>query len=452
MITRLLLILVLTIVHCTNMYAQCTPGATIRVGTTCTCNTCTEVTVMSLESYTASGLDDEWIPSWHAESLKAGSVAYRSYGAYYINNPYNGTYDISNTTCRQVWDASTSSACMSAAAATSGQVLSQGVGGPIARSEYAAETNSFGCGDGFSGCSTCTPAWPCIPDAVCAGKASFGHWRGMCQWGSQRWAQAGQTWTWIINHYYNPGNVFLCGSVAPCSPNTTTDFCYGPPAPTVLATGTNCNPTNGTTCGATPSINTSSASCSRSGANSNVPDVWYAFTATSPLHAIHVKGGANFDAVAEVYSTVCSTATLMAPCVNSNGTGQPETITIGSFTPGNTYYIRIYDHAENNNQLLPGGTNFSVCIYNPLTGSVVATDNTPMLQVTPNPGTDMFFVAYTGTATHVSVANMEGKVLDVPISINPGQLTAHLGTLPSGMYCLTAWIDDVPQRCLLVKM
>jgi hypothetical protein len=141
----------------------------------------------------------------------------------------------------------------------------------------------------------------------------------------------------------------------------------------------------------------------------------------------------------------------MAPCANSNGTGQPETITIGSFTPGNTYYIRIYDHAENNNQLLPGGTSFSVCIYNPLTGNV-ATDNIPLLQVTPNPGTGVFYVAYTGSATRVTVTNPEGRILEVPVSVMPAQLTADLGTLPAGIYCLTAWINGAPQRCKLVKM
>ncbi len=364
---KTLMILLLTLLPCLRVWAQpCTPGATIRVGTDCSCNDCTDVTVMSLESYVSSGLDDEWIPSWNIESLKAGAVAYRSYGAYYINNPYSGVYDLANTTCKQVWEAGSSANCVAATTATAGQVLSQGVGGPIARSEYAAETNNFGCGDGFSGCTTCgTPSWPCISDPVCAGKAAFGHWRGMCQWGSQRWAQSGRDYTWILNHYYNPGNVYVCtGSSTACSPVTGNDYCFGPPAPPVLTVGSTCSYTNGTTCGATVSIATGS-SCSVSGSNANVRDVWYAFVATGSAHNIVVQSGENFDAVVEVYGSACSTATRIGTCTNAAGSGLPETVTLTTLTAGSTYYIRVFDYHENAHTSLPGGATFSICVHTP---------------------------------------------------------------------------------------
>jgi hypothetical protein len=44
-----------------------------------------------------------------------------------------------------------------------------------------------------------------ISDSVCAGQTRFGHGRGTCQWGSQRWASgSGKSHTWILEHYY-PG-------------------------------------------------------------------------------------------------------------------------------------------------------------------------------------------------------------------------------------------------------
>jgi hypothetical protein len=44
-----------------------------------------------------------------------------------------------------------------------------------------------------------------ITDSVCSGRTRFGHGRGACQWGSQRWAsQSGKSHTWILEHYY-PG-------------------------------------------------------------------------------------------------------------------------------------------------------------------------------------------------------------------------------------------------------
>src|SRR5262249_22253603 len=54
------------------------PPASIRVGFNCSCATCSTVEVMSLETYTKRGLNDEWIASWTPHSLRAGAIAYRS--------------------------------------------------------------------------------------------------------------------------------------------------------------------------------------------------------------------------------------------------------------------------------------------------------------------------------------------------------------------------------------
>ena len=192
--------------------ASCTPPATIRVGTNCNCTQCTQVEVMSLETYTAQGLNDEWIPSWNSESLKAGSVAYRSFGAWYvINQALPGVnYDIASSTCNQVWTPSLSAACASAAAATAGELLEQNAA--IARSEYSAEANfETGCANGQKGDGSAQ--WPCSSDSLCAGNANSGHGRGMCQWGSQRWAsQRAWTYTQILDHYYNIGGLYRCGT------------------------------------------------------------------------------------------------------------------------------------------------------------------------------------------------------------------------------------------------
>src|SRR5262249_5898809 len=40
------------------------PPATIRVGFNCSCATCSTVEVMTLETYTKRGLNDEWFASW----------------------------------------------------------------------------------------------------------------------------------------------------------------------------------------------------------------------------------------------------------------------------------------------------------------------------------------------------------------------------------------------------
>jgi hypothetical protein len=169
---------------------------------------------MSLETYVARGLNDEWIASWHANSLRAGAVAYRSYGTWYVEHPLTGSYDICSTTCCQVNDADTSASTDAAAARTAGILLERG--GTVFRAEYSAENNAWddpgdglsctntdlSCGDGLAG----SPAagWPCLADGVDVGHGCFGHGRGACQWGTQRWASTqGRSWAWILDHYYN---------------------------------------------------------------------------------------------------------------------------------------------------------------------------------------------------------------------------------------------------------
>ncbi|NSL87846.1 hypothetical protein ECE50_013445 [Chitinophaga sp. Mgbs1] len=175
--------------------------ASIRVGLSCSCLSCSSVKVMSLEAYTESGLDNEWISSWKAASLQAGAVAYRSYGAWHVQHPIRSNYDISSTPCSQAWGSETASSTINAARATAGVYLAKS--GAIFRSEYSAENNNAGCGNGYSGTGS---SWPCISDARCAGRATNGHGRGMCQWGSSFWA-SDKDYRWILNHYYNPGGV-----------------------------------------------------------------------------------------------------------------------------------------------------------------------------------------------------------------------------------------------------
>ena len=175
----------------------------IRVGFTCSCATCSTVQVYSLDTYTRLGLDDEWISSWNSNSLKAGAIAYRSYGAYHVYHPRDANYDICSTTCCQVIDPNDSSSNTdNATAATTEVIVVNASGTEPLFAEYAAENNDTYCADGFTG----RPAdnWPCINDLVDAGQTFNGHGRGMCQWGTQRWAiNQAKDWIWIVNHYYN---------------------------------------------------------------------------------------------------------------------------------------------------------------------------------------------------------------------------------------------------------
>jgi hypothetical protein len=216
--------------------ATCNIPTTIRVGTNCSCLSCTGVTTMSLQYYSESGLDDEWIPSWHTESLKAGSLPYRTYGGYYVQNPVNSNFDIASSTCNQVWNSDIYTAVQSAAQATTGKILTTSTGTNPVRSEYSAENNyggsNYNCSDGYAGGSG---LYPCYSDNICSGTSPSGHGRGMCQWGSQRWANSGKDYNWIVNHYYiatvnykvcseaPPPQIFLSSNLSTiCSGQSTT--------------------------------------------------------------------------------------------------------------------------------------------------------------------------------------------------------------------------------------
>lgn len=194
----------------------------IRVGRNCpSATTCTSVEVYTVQTYCKYVLPAEWFSCWGSlsngmNSLQAGAVAIRSYGVWHVYNPLTANYDICDNTFCQFFGSSQTSNGNAAVDATERYVLAT-AGNAITRSEYSAENNNKGCGDGWSGTGT---TWPCIWDPVCSGIASNGHGRGMCQWGSARWANgtkivlpnacvAGvphgygtKTWQEILTHYY----------------------------------------------------------------------------------------------------------------------------------------------------------------------------------------------------------------------------------------------------------
>lgn len=176
---------------------------------------------VSLTYYSRCVLPSEWIASWGSyaggsNSLNAGAVASRCYAIARINNATStSSYDICATTSCQVYDPSKIYSLTDVAVNyTANWVLLAGTA--VASTEYSAENNSagFSCGDGFT-----QPTGGCVYDPVCAGETRFGHGRGMCQWGTARWAtgrrMAGRVsgdstpngyprrdWMWIVRHYY----------------------------------------------------------------------------------------------------------------------------------------------------------------------------------------------------------------------------------------------------------
>ena len=194
----------------------------IRVGRNCTGTSCTYAQVFSLETYCKYVLPAEIYACWGnltggMNSLQACAVAVRSYGMYYVYNPINASlYDICDNTYCQYMGSVTSTNTNNAVDNTFGYILTNSSG--VVRSEYSAENNNKGCGNGYSGTGT---SWPCINDPVCLNASPNGHGRGLCQWGTVRWATGRlvttsspcsqgnahsygtKTWQQILSHYYS---------------------------------------------------------------------------------------------------------------------------------------------------------------------------------------------------------------------------------------------------------
>ncbi|MEO8513785.1 MAG: SpoIID/LytB domain-containing protein, partial [Ignavibacteria bacterium] len=194
----------------------------IRVGKNCTGTNCTTAQVYSLQTYCKYVLPAEIYACWGnltggMNSLQACAVAVRSYAMYYVYNPINpGLYDICDNTYCQFMGTTLSTNTSTAVDNTFGYILTNGSG--VVRSEYSAENNNKGCGNGYSGTGS---AWPCIYDPVCTNGTPNGHGRGLCQWGTVRWATGRlvttsspcsqgsahtfgtKTWQEILAHYYS---------------------------------------------------------------------------------------------------------------------------------------------------------------------------------------------------------------------------------------------------------
>jgi hypothetical protein len=198
--------------------------ATVRVPRTIRVLYTNVVLYETMEGYCRHVLHKEWIASWGgfpggSNSLQAGAVALRTYAIGFVNQPSAANYDICATTACQVYDPTSTSIPTDAAVNQTAGYVMVSSSGNISRglTEYSSENNQLGmaCGDGFT-----APTGGCLYDPVCAGEQEFGHGRGMCQWGSVKWAtglkfpgnnlsnsvlangQPRRDWAWIVQHYY----------------------------------------------------------------------------------------------------------------------------------------------------------------------------------------------------------------------------------------------------------
>ena len=167
----------------THVGSQTRPPSTIRVFITgswrCNVYASGYVKRVDFKSYVKHVLPNEWIPSWRANSLRAGAMAVKSYAWYWYGQggkwPYKGA-DVMDSVCDQYYNPAVSYASTNAA-------VDYTWGYRLSKNGYVPQTQYY---NGYYG-----------------GARPTGYYYGwLTQWGSKYYADRGYGWQWILQYYY----------------------------------------------------------------------------------------------------------------------------------------------------------------------------------------------------------------------------------------------------------
>ncbi len=157
--------------------ASWTPPSSIRVYRSAT----GEVDIVPFKEYVKHVLPNEWVPTWSAGALRAGAVAVKEYGWYWV---YHGGKqaalgaDVKDNTEDQVYDPNVSYASTDAAVE---EIWAYALlrNGTLFQTQY------------------CAGSYQADPTGDCPWSGPY-----MTQWGSAYYSDQGQTWDWILQFYY----------------------------------------------------------------------------------------------------------------------------------------------------------------------------------------------------------------------------------------------------------
>ncbi len=192
----------------------------------------------------------------------------------------------------------------------------------------------------------------------------------------------------------------------------------------LLTVGTNCvNTTANITSSATnqtDAANGGSPSCGSMG-----EDVWYSFVAPASGNVlISFTSGTITDAVAGIYDGPCTAPTELV-CNDDGGPGLMPQLSSTTLTPGNTYYIRLYDYGGGTGDVdlcitepAPPPTNISCAIPDPIcSGSPInftaQANNTQASSVDPGNNYDCLISQPNPSWYYLKIANGGNLVIDV---------------------------------------
>lgn len=180
------------------------------------CDPAAVVIELPLEEYVKGVIPHEWIPSWQPEALRAGAIAARSYASSWsLRGGRWDCADVDDGTVTQVYRDERFFPTDEAVDATAGVVVVRD--GRVVSAEYSAENSD--------------PTAHGVAEPTCTGTERRGHGRGMCQWGTQRWASGTcanppcnfgafgaepKDHVWMVEHYYPGAQAVSVAPPVPC--------------------------------------------------------------------------------------------------------------------------------------------------------------------------------------------------------------------------------------------
>ncbi|GEM_PF-1287110 len=186
------------------------------------------------------------------------------------------------------------------------------------------------------------------------------------------------------------GNFDICVTTTVAATGNDTDPCNNA---TPLTVSTTCNTSVVDLSGATYEANATNFGTPSCGPLSSEPEVWFSFQApASGIADVQTFAGTVTDAVMEVYSSDCAGTFTSIGC-NDDFVGTMPQLNLTGLTPGQTYYVRLWDYGGGN------GT-FDICVTEPTPPS---NDSDPCNNATP---------LTVGTTCNTSVVDLNGATYE----------------------------------------
>ncbi len=163
---------------------------------------------------------------------------------------------------------------------------------------------------------------------------------------------------WVRVYDYGSQNASN-GDFNICITHPTYDDCAGA---ILLQSDVDCNPVFGSVTDATPDDGFAPGSCDDYSGTPLGAGVFYKFVATHTEHTVTVSPLGDLDAVVVLYEgNSCDNLTEVQCEDTPGGPGVTTVLNATGLTPGQTYWIRIYDYGSQN----ASNGDFNICVTNP---------------------------------------------------------------------------------------